>query len=501
MSVSTALQSQRGGTVKGWLRNLGSSTVGVAGARFGTFLNAAILARLLGAHGLGQYSTAWSTISLFSSIAMLGIHTATARTTAHLRACDRRDLSEQLANALLLAGGASAIVMMVPLLAGDAIARGFLHSADFGPLLRLAAWNVPLLALFQVTLSILQGFEDFRAYRQSLVWSSVLLVPITFMLGRAKGTFGALVALLVANLLGLAISGTLVLRCFRRNGVHLAWRANWASMKAILRLSLPLSLSSWVAELAWWLGNLYLARTRGFTQVSYYAAGFAVFQALQLLPMAVSVPALPALTAHIARNDQPGYGRLLSLTIRGVWAVALPACAVVCAFATPICVHLLGPSYAPAAGALRWMALAGLMSAVCGLFGPAFVSTGRTWALLGLSLTWFALICAFGLLLIPGGAAGMAKAVLAAYTALALLAGSLCNRHLRPRFLRLLAALVCLMGAAYTLIQYVSHLTLAAMLAGCIAWALVGFAVSGMIVLNAEERHLLIGGFFRQARS
>jgi O-antigen/teichoic acid export membrane protein len=472
----------------------------VGAARFGTFLNAAMLARILGAHGLGQYSTAWSTISLFSSIAMLGIHTATARTTAHFRACDRKDLSEQLANALLLAGAASLVVMMVPLLAADTIARGFLHCADFGPMLRLAAWNVPLLTLFQITISILQGFEDFRAYRQSLVWSSVLLVPITLILGLAKGTLGALIALTAANFLGLAISGSLLLCCLHRNGIQLVLRANWTRMKAILRFSLPLSLSGWVAELAWALGNLYLARTRGFTQVSYYAAGFAVFQVLQLLPMAVCVPALPALTAHIAHNDQLGFGRLLSLSIRGVWAVALPLCTVIWAFATPICIHLLGANYAPAAWVLRWMALAGLVSAVCGLFGPAFVSTGRTWTLFGVCATWFALICVFGLLLIPSGAIGMAKAVLAAYIGLALLAGSCCSRHLRPRFVRLLTAFVCLLGAAYGIVQYVSHINLATMLAGCVVWALVGFAVSGMIVLNAEERTLLIGGLLGAGR-
>jgi O-antigen/teichoic acid export membrane protein len=270
-------------------------------------------------------------------------------------------------------------------------------------------------------------------------------------------------------------------------------------MKAILRFSLPLSLTGWVAELAWWLGNLYLARTRGFTQVSYFAAGFAVFQVLQLLPMAVAVPALPSLTTHIARNDQLGFGRLLSLSIRGVWAVALPVCTVVWAFATPICIHLLGANYAPAAGALRWMALAGLVSSVCGVFGPAFVSTGRTWTLFAVGVTWFSLICVFGLFLIPRGAIGMAQAVLAAYIGLALLAGSLCSRHLRPRFVRLLTAFVCLLGIAYVLVRYVSHINLATMLAGCAAWGLVGLAVSGMIILNAQERSLLLGGLFRQA--
>jgi O-antigen/teichoic acid export membrane protein len=464
-----------------------SVAVGMAVARAGVFLNLAMLARLLGAADLGRYATVAATISIFVNFSLFGIHAATAQMTTAYRARDDKRLGRLLFNVLSITGTLSIILALLVLAFVGPVAERFARTPGLAGLIALVVWNVPLIALIQVVNSALQGFEEFHPLTWGYVLSGVLLVSFSAGLAKLYGLRGALWGFGIANLLLLAFVFWLLVRALGRHGVRLEYRRGlW---KEIFSFSAPLSVSGVAVIVAWWGTSLYLARTHGFTEVGYYSAGLMVFQLLQFLPGALIVPSLPVLTNRFTLQDAAGFRQTLDSVQRLLWVPSLAVVASVWFLAKPIAVHFLGPNFAPAADVLRWMGLAGLLSASCSIFGAALVSAGRVWMTFLFSMCWVLCFCGLAFALVPArGATGAALAACAAYLIMVAALWWYCASRFGSSVLRLALAAAAILLPSFWLAPLAREAGVAATLAlgaGSVVTALVAAA---LLALSSGQR-------------
>lgn len=165
------------------------------------------------------------------------------------------------------------------------------------------------------------------------------------------------------------------------------------------------------------LDLLVLDHFAGKEQVAIYTVSSRLYEASLMLPTAVALVLLPAL-ARLFASDERRFTTALVVMLQGVLWVGMPVVLAVAALAAPVIDLLYPPEYAEAAGILRWLMLAGLLTAVDQVLSSAMIASQSQFADLHSMLLSIVALCLGFVLLIPLlGPLGVAIAVAAALAA------------------------------------------------------------------------------------
>jgi O-antigen/teichoic acid export membrane protein len=377
--------------------------------------NLAILARIFTPQDFGVYSTAWTTINVFLTFSLFGLHTATAKIVSESLVRDRRTVGTVFFNAMMLSALLGIILFFLGIGAAP-FAESFVRTPGFSAVVRVIAWNIPLLNVTMVAQSMLQGMHEFSWYGAMAAVPGLLTVPVTYASAVGAGLSGALWAIAAVNTASLMMSVFLASRALRNHGIHIRCKLEVPILKRLLSLSVPLFLCGILVLPSWWVANLYLARTHGFSAVGLFVPAFMFFQWLQFLPSALNVPALSLLTRSMAEGNERGFDTLLNNNFRAVTFMTMPVVLTIWVFHASILNCAFGARFVGASEALGWMGWAGLLSASSLVFASALISSGRAWMALRINACWlFIFLSLTAALVFSEGANGLAKAAFLSY--------------------------------------------------------------------------------------
>ncbi|MDH3539540.1 MAG: oligosaccharide flippase family protein [Acidimicrobiia bacterium] len=341
-----------------------------AAAAFGLTLT---VARLLGPEESGFYYLAMSVTVIASILGILGLDSASMRfVSTGVDTGDWGRVAGVYRQAVSVAGLWSvtlgvAIWALAPVLADAAFSN-----TDLEPVIRVAAWLVPLMTLMQIHAFALKGVQ--RPVAATIIQS---LGPPTVagltMLASGVATAESALAVVVGTWAGLLVVAAML--WFIRVGP--AGRQFGAfDVRRLLRTGLPLLVVNSMILIGQWTDTIMLGVFGDAADVGVYYPAWRVATIVSLVLFGINAVAPPRFAALHERGDIRGLEQLARQTSGLATAVALPALVVVVVIA-PWILDLFGPDFDRAAGALRILAVGEFVNAAVGSVGFLIVMTGH----------------------------------------------------------------------------------------------------------------------------
>ncbi|HEY0197595.1 MAG TPA: O-antigen translocase [Rhodanobacter sp.] len=283
-----------------------------------------LVAWFAGPEGVGKLGQFMSLMSLLAVLAGGGISAAVVKYVAEYRD-DPQRLSRLLSAALWYAFCAACLMGCVAWLLSRQIAVWLLSDARYQGLLRVLAIAQLGIALLNYILAVINGFMDVRRLALIQVTGSAIGIVLMVWLSRWMHLYGALLALVVSQVLWLAVGLPAWWRSsyFRRGMLRMqfdremTWRLAAFSVMTISSALLPPLVNIAVRD--------HLALRFGWEQVGYWQAVSKVSDAyLLFLTTAINIYYLPKLASTHGRAA-------LLLELRNAYRYILPVVVVLAA--------------------------------------------------------------------------------------------------------------------------------------------------------------------------
>jgi O-antigen/teichoic acid export membrane protein len=343
------------------------------------FLSTVVLARFLGASGLGIYAWAYALTAALQILGALGMDRLATREIAGAVA---RGSWDRAASFLYVAPRAAACgsVALAALTAG--VCALTLPSERLAPALIALAF-LPALALTSVRLGVLVGLGHVATSRlpDDLLRPLLFTVALTvgWQLGLVPETASVAIAIQAVAVVAALLAGGFMLRRALPREIRAA-RAS-PRYRAELREALPLMLVNGAAITLTQIDLILVGAICAPREAGIYALATRIGQVVGLAEYAVNVAFMPVVARLYAQEDLPRLQRGAARVAGSGFLLAAVVAVPVAAFA-PQLVSLFGTSFDDAATPLRLVALSFLISAAAGQNGTILAMTGRTRAVL-----------------------------------------------------------------------------------------------------------------------
>jgi O-antigen/teichoic acid export membrane protein len=472
--------------VRGGALSLGGSLLG----RAASVAQSIVIARGLDPHRLGVFAILNYVLGLGGAIVDLGIPVAAAKLVAEYRVT-RPTALRRIVGVLAGVSLALATTGALLLLAGAVPLSHFYREPMLAPLFRLSAALLFVALVGAVLASAVQGFQRIDMLATVTAVKAVVALGATLLLLPSLGLVGVIVASIMAEAIAWLILGRPLRQALAATpGVDADAVAAGPIVARALALSVPVVLNGLVVWGGAWFVRSYLARTAGYEAVGYFHVADACARLLLLLPSAMAVPFLPAISEAVALG-RDATSRMVEGGLRLTLLAAAPAGAFLCLAAKPVLGLIYGETYAGAAAALTSaLVLAAALQAVAVMVWSTLVGAGRTWAGFAVQGAGQLVLVTLTVALVPAhGLGGVAVAAIVASVATAGLGLGVVRAELAVRLTAVRSALIVSVigwGAAAALST-----------AGPTGWLEAGALAAALVVLQfywlppAEQRAVL----------
>jgi O-antigen/teichoic acid export membrane protein len=436
--------------VRGGAVTLGGSLLG----RVASVAQSIVIARGLDPHRLGVFAILNYVLGLGGAIIDLGVPVATAKLVAETRVA-RPTALRRLVGILMGLSVVLATAGALALLGGADLLSEFYREPTLAPLFRLGAALLFVALVGAALASAVQGFQRIDTLAALTAVKAVVALATTLLLLPSLGLVGVVVASIVAE----AVAWPLVGRPLRQAlAATPAARTDAVATGPIvartLALSVPVVLNGLVVWGGAWFVRSYLARNAGYEAVGYFHVADACARLLLLMPSAIAVPFLPAISASVALGRE-AMSRMIEGGLRLTLLAVAPAGAFLCLAAEPVLAIIYGDVYAGAAASLTAaLVLAAGFQAMAVMVWSTLVGAGRTWAGLAVQGAGQLALVTLTAVLVPShgltgvAVAAMVAAVTTAALGLALVCGELGVRFTAVRSAMTVAVLGWMAAAA-----------------------------------------------------
>jgi O-antigen/teichoic acid export membrane protein len=413
-----------------------------------------VIARLLGAQLLGMYSLGMTFPEVAGTMALLGLGSGVARyipIAFHQK--DEARLWGIIQVGLVIPSVLGLVLALGIFLFADPIASRVYHQPALAPILRLASWAIPLLALITVLEAITQGFKrmEYKVYSEDITLNVLKLLLTVALVGAGLGVMGAVAAYLVALVVTVVMLFVFVNHLFSLNR---PWQTAQRNAGELFHFSLPVYLSQFVNEFGGSIGTLVLGLFGTVSGVGIFTAASRLSTIGLLFYFSLMRIATPMVSDLHSRGKIDELGRMYQIMTKWGLAFNLPVFLTTAIFAQPL-LSIFGQDFVSGAAGLTILAFASLFNASTGVCGTIVTMTGHSKLSLANSILSLVVTIGLDLLLIPQwGLVG--AAVASALSVILLNVLRLAQVYLLLRiqpynlsFLKPLAASLAAAGAAY----------------------------------------------------
>jgi O-antigen/teichoic acid export membrane protein len=355
-------------------RGLRWSLFSSALARAGTLVSGVILARLLVPADYGLYTVAFVTLVLLANVNDVGLESTLVRWPGDVAAVAR--------TAATLIFSVSVALYAAAFAAAPFLARS-LNAPEATGIIRLLAFCVVINGVFAVPSALLT--RTFAQDKRAVADVAGFVVSTGVTIGLAVAGAGAW-SLAWGRLAGNLVNGLL----------HFAlaparYRPGWdpAIARRLVSSGLPLAGALLCATAVYNVDYLVIGRVLGPVALGLYVMAFN----LSSWPVSMFTEAVGRVSvAGFARlqADLPALRAAFRRSLTLVMIAAIPVCVLMAALAEPLIDFVYGQRWLPAAQALRFLIVLGLVRVAFHLAYDLLVAAGKGRAALGLHLLWLA---------------------------------------------------------------------------------------------------------------
>lgn len=382
-----------------------------------------LVARRIGSAGAGAFGIVLQVCALGSMLAAFNLPQGLTKKLAEATSREERRLL--LRTAWRLVPFLGVVVGTTLSVSSGWLGAGIYHDPALNSIL---FWCGPLIlatTCSQLVEGALQGLGRFVSLAR---WASV--VSVLDLVGGVVGTLWGVAGVVVSRSLIRAGATVYALRAWLRRGGETmrpdmpatdAPGATHGPVAGLLRFSGPAFLSAVIVLACQTVLRLLLVRRSVLDQAGYFHAADTIAQGLLLIPSAVSLALMPAVSRMRGAVDAQ-LGGALRHALERVAGINLALCLVFIGLAPWVMRILFGAAFLPAGRVAVLLAATYGFAGPCTVLGAALLGRGEVWRAVVLNLVWAVVVLmAYGLTPEPWGALGAAAAVGVGYVALTLL--------------------------------------------------------------------------------
>ena len=390
------------------------SFTGAALGKFFVLLTGIVCARILGKEGFGELGIVRSTLGMFIILGSGGIGVTATRFIAAYRANEKEHAAAIYKLSIVFATTLGLITTLLLLGLSDVLAKSVLNSEKLTVPFIIGSTVLLLSILNSSEDGTLIGLEDFKSRA-----INILIASIVESVGMV---IGAYFLQLEGAVLGFA-SGLMILYITNKrsavkrlkteqipsHGVSIR-KDDW---KLIYQYSLPATLSALMVTPVFWLIRSMLIHANGYGELGIFEAADQWKVILLFIPGAISQIILPILSS-ITEPAKFIKTLLGNIVIIGLISTGL---AILIFFMAPIIMPLYGKAFDDLTP-LAYIAISTIPTAISLILEMTLYSKDKMWISFAFNILWgVATVLLTYLFLQKGqGAAGLALAILAAYT-------------------------------------------------------------------------------------
>ena len=375
MSARGTLRTELAPDARTMARGAAANVAGALAATALSFALSLLITHQIRAGEFGLYSIALVTVLLGQVPATLGLDLGAVRFVA-LRASqgDGEGARASLQAAFGLVALTSAAAAALLYWQAPWVTQSFFHKPRATELVQIVAFSLPALALTRVAVGGLQGLGAMRLsalVNPARVAANIVLAAPVLLLGYgAKGLTAVFVAV---SWLTLLVALVQLARALPR--AFVPSRAP-ARVQALLRFSLPQTLTVVLLQTMLWTDTVLLGRLRTAGEVGIYTIVQRLLSPAQTVSTATAQMFAPRIAAEHARGDRETLEVMLKRVTYWNVSLAIPAFAVLLLVPRPL-LELFGPAYPAGATALVILAAGQLFNAATGPLGQVINMSGR----------------------------------------------------------------------------------------------------------------------------
>lgn len=397
---------------KGTFWSLMNSLIG----RGATFVQAILLARILGISSFGKWGILLSTIAMIQEFASFSLAVAAIKYVALWQRTHIEKLGRLLALLNVVAIAISLPTCLILFFGSDTIARNILSEPQLATPLALASIIIFVNSLSGIYQGVLTGFEQFQASAWISCGSTVIGVVFAVCLASTYGITGAIFGLLFANILGAITYIWYALQTFKDLGIKVRFSRCWEEWKGIWNYAIPSTLTGLIITASFWLAQVILVRhPNGYEAMgAYHAANqwrtIIIFLPTQL--MAAYLPVMSSLQGSDPEKLRRIQNKILISIMLFTCMIALPVM-----LTAPWLMQLYGREFTTFTSTLVVMALLPIVDIGHLVLQQSAIVHGYLWFQLVVNSTLLVVVAIGAYLLIPHYLAlGLAYSLFLGYT-------------------------------------------------------------------------------------
>ncbi|MEO0088399.1 MAG: oligosaccharide flippase family protein [candidate division WOR-3 bacterium] len=231
-------------------------------------------------------------------------------------------------------------------------------------------------------IGVLQGLKEIKSISLINICYNLLSLPLIIFLTKKYEIYGAISALILANLFG----NILFLKKIK-NFFSLKLNFDFFQAEKIISLAFPTFLSGLVMVPASWLVNTKLAITKNFSEVAYFNIANTFFQLFLFIPIAIGMPLTPIIAEEVSNLIK--IKKLLNKIINYSSFLLLLLLFLIFIFLPKIILIFLGKDYLPALKSFLFVVGAIVPVNIGYIFGYYLTGTGKMWLATFFNAVWF----------------------------------------------------------------------------------------------------------------
>lgn len=352
-------------------------TLAEISAKLTSALSLPVLARVIGPESLGIYSIIFTLILTAKELGGLGVGLSIHRNGAQYKTIGSEAVGRLFSAGFILIFSGSAVLALVVWFLQDAVAQNLLGNAAISPFLLSAAILIVLQPLSEVPLIFLAALHQFRSYATQSSIAAILTNAVPLVAAWKLGLSGAILGLIIASILRIAFSYSIVRPVLKAN--EIAWRLDsfWRETKLLLEFGLPYYLGNTLLGSIVSLPLLGLvSRYAGLDEVGYIRVATSMAALMGFVPMAIA----PAVISHLSANSgESSQSKIMKMAhFRVIWSLALVLNGGICLILPQLVGGLYGLTYRPATP-LAWIHLwLTMLACVSTSLGQYLLADGKT---------------------------------------------------------------------------------------------------------------------------
>jgi O-antigen/teichoic acid export membrane protein len=374
------------------------------------------IARWLGAADFGMYSVVVSVQGVVGLLASFSVGTAIAKYVSEYRSRDEEEALRFAKSGFVLVVILAALVGIVYASLGALLGKGLYKESAMVGIIPFSAVMVFSSSVFSTSMGVVQGCQRFRLLSGMQVSSPLLSLAMISALLPPMGVKGVFVGYSVSQL----VVSSLVLAILNRSGfrfvsARLELGRNSLAMAKMYSFALPAVLGGLMVVPIVWIANTELTLSTGFQAMGYFAVAYVIYQALIMIPSAISIPMMPRVS-QLTVGSHEDVQVLVAKVMRTLSIALFPLLFAAALFSGFIVETLYGSRFSASTEVVYLMVTTAYFYSLGAVVGTMITGTGRMWLGLGLNAFWAAMFLIFVFAGVPiFGTKGLAVSYAAAY--------------------------------------------------------------------------------------